>query len=55
MREQPEIEATSQNTPSQPRHERDVRRFERETDVLVVGLGVAGACASLEALSLIHI
>lgn len=49
MREQPEIEATPQNTPSEPRRERDVRRFERETDVLVVGLGVAGVCASLEA------
>ncbi|MHA7835845.1 MAG: FAD-dependent oxidoreductase [bacterium] len=35
--------------PSEPIRSREVVRFEREADVLVVGQGVAGCCAALEA------
>jgi 3-oxo-5alpha-steroid 4-dehydrogenase len=35
--------------PSHPRAERDVPRWHHEADVVVVGLGGAGACAALEA------
>jgi succinate dehydrogenase/fumarate reductase flavoprotein subunit len=36
-------------TPSHPRGERDVARWHDEADVVIVGLGGAGACAALEA------
>jgi succinate dehydrogenase/fumarate reductase flavoprotein subunit len=35
--------------PSEPRRERDVPHFAQQTDVLVVGLGMAGSCAALDA------
>ena len=44
-----EFSDTAGRLPSEPRRMRDVPRFARETDVLVVGLGIAGACASIEA------
>jgi len=34
---------------AQPRHFREVPRWDREADVVVVGLGAAGACAAIEA------
>ncbi len=36
-------------TPSHPRRLRDVPRWDRETDVAIVGLGGAGGCAAIEA------
>ena len=35
--------------PSEPRHVREIERFDLEAEVVVVGLGMAGACAALEA------
>ncbi|MGH0028857.1 MAG: FAD-dependent oxidoreductase [Myxococcota bacterium] len=35
--------------PSRPRRAREIRRWDDEADVLVVGLGIAGACAAMEA------
>jgi 3-oxo-5alpha-steroid 4-dehydrogenase len=42
------VEAAKTN-PSQPRRLRDVKKWDRETDVVVVGLGGAGGCAAIEA------
>lgn len=36
-------------SPSHPRHLRDVHRWNRETDVAIVGFGGAGGCAAIEA------
>ena len=35
--------------PSQPRRARDVKQWDIETDVAVVGFGGAGGCAAIEA------
>ena len=39
----------TKTNPSQPRHSRDVTRWDMETDVAVVGFGGAGGCAAIEA------
>lgn len=39
----------SRTNPSQPRHSRDVARWDLETDVAIVGFGGAGGCAAIEA------
>jgi succinate dehydrogenase/fumarate reductase flavoprotein subunit len=40
---------TPKTNPSQPRKLRDVKQWDRETDIAIVGLGGAGACAAIEA------
>ena len=40
---------TAKTNPSQPRKLRDVARWDRETDVAIVGFGGAGGCAAIEA------
>jgi 3-oxo-5alpha-steroid 4-dehydrogenase len=35
--------------PSRPRHAREVARWDLSADVVVVGLGIAGACAAMQA------
>ncbi len=42
-------ERTRKTNPSVPRHVRDVARWDRETDVAIVGFGGAGGCAAIEA------
>jgi succinate dehydrogenase/fumarate reductase flavoprotein subunit len=39
----------SASNPSQARKLRDVQQWDRETDIVVVGLGGAGSCAAIEA------
>jgi len=43
------MSATAKTRPSRPRKLRDVTQWDRETDVVVVGLGGAGGCAAIEA------
>ena len=43
------MSATAKTSPCQPRKLRDVTHWDRETDVVIVGLGGAGACAAIEA------
>ncbi|MBP6723573.1 MAG: FAD-binding protein, partial [Halioglobus sp.] len=43
------MSATAKTMPSRPRKLRDVTQWDRETDVVVVGLGGAGGCAAIEA------
>lgn len=39
----------SKTSPSRPRKARDVQKWDRETDVAIVGFGGAGGCAAIEA------
>ena len=39
----------AKTSPCHPRHLRDVARWDRETDVAIVGFGGAGGCAAIEA------
>lgn len=39
----------TKTNPSRPRKARDVKRWDRETDVAIVGFGGAGGCAAIEA------
>ena len=39
----------AKTNPSRPRRARDVARWDRETDVAIVGFGGAGGCAAIEA------
>jgi len=41
--------APAKTKPSRPRKLRDIKLWDRETDVVVVGLGGAGGCAAIEA------
>jgi 3-oxo-5alpha-steroid 4-dehydrogenase len=40
---------SAKTNPAHPRRLRDVTRWDRETDVVIVGLGGAGGCAAIEA------
>ena len=40
---------TAKTNPSQPRKARDIRQWDMETDVAIVGFGGAGGCAAIEA------
>ena len=43
------MSSTARTNPAQPRKLRDVKHWDRETDVAIVGLGGAGGCAAIEA------
>lgn len=40
---------TPKTNPSKPRRSRDIRHWDKETDVAVIGFGGAGGCAAIEA------
>jgi 3-oxo-5alpha-steroid 4-dehydrogenase len=41
--------SVDKSRPSRPRHIRDIKHWDIETDVAVIGFGAAGACAAIEA------
>lgn len=43
------MQDAAKTNPSTPHRERDIKRWDRETDVAIVGFGGAGGCAAIEA------
>jgi len=43
------VAEAAKTSPCHPRHRRDVVKWDRETDVAIVGFGGAGGCAAIEA------